>query len=78
VKAKYGAAGKVFDITEAGIDLLTEKGYSQTYGARFLKRHIDQKIKLPITNQWKTATDFRLTRKDGEIVIKPTDAFSFN
>jgi ATP-dependent Clp protease ATP-binding subunit ClpA len=69
--------GKVFDITEAGIDLLTEKGYSQTYGARFLKRHIDQKIKLPITNQWKTATRFSVDAEDGEIVIKPTDAFQF-
>jgi ATP-dependent Clp protease ATP-binding subunit ClpA len=32
---------------------LTEKGFSPAYGARFLKRHIDQKVKLPITNEWK-------------------------
>jgi ATP-dependent Clp protease ATP-binding subunit ClpC len=69
--------GKVFDITEEAIDLLTEKGYSQTYGARFLKRHIDQQIKLPITNQWKSATRFSVEAENGEIVIKPTDA-AFN
>ncbi len=69
---------KIFDITETAIDLLTEKGYSQTYGARFLKRHIDQKIKLPITNQWKTAARFSVDAEEGEIVIKPMDAFSLN
>ncbi len=70
--------GKVFDITDAAIDLLTEKGYSRTYGARFLKRHIDQKIKLPITNQWKSAARFSVEAEDGEIVIKPTDVFNLN
>ena len=70
--------GKVFDITDDAINVLTEKGYSRTYGARFLKRHIDQQIKLPITNQWKSATKFSVEAEDGEIVIKPTDAFSLN
>ena len=70
--------GKIFDITDEAINLLTEKGYSRTYGARFLKRHIDQKIKLPITNQWKSAARFSVEAEEGEIVIKPTDAFSLN
>jgi ATP-dependent Clp protease ATP-binding subunit ClpA len=70
--------GKIFDITDAAIDLLTEKGYSQTYGARFLKRHIDQQIKLPITNQWKTAARFSVDAENEEIVIKPMDAYSLN
>ncbi len=78
LKKNMERQGKVFDITEAAIDLLTEKGYSRTYGARFLKRHIDQKIKLPITNQWKTAAKFSVDAEEGEIVIKPTDAFSLN
>ncbi|MGB5013182.1 MAG: ATP-dependent Clp protease ATP-binding subunit, partial [Pyrinomonadaceae bacterium] len=39
--------GKVVEVTEAALDLLTEKGFSPAYGARFLKRHIDQKVKLP-------------------------------
>ncbi len=78
LKRNMERQGKIFDITEPAIDLLTEKGYSQTYGARFLKRHIDQKIKLPITNQWKTAARFLVEAEDGEIVIKPTDVFSLN
>ncbi len=78
LKRNMERQGKIFDITDEAIDLLTEKGYSRTYGARFLKRHIDQKIKLPITNQWKSAARFSVEAEEGEIVIKPTDAFNLN
>jgi ATP-dependent Clp protease ATP-binding subunit ClpC len=70
--------GKIIEITDAAIDLLTEKGFSPAYGARFLKRHIDQKVKLPITNQWKSARKFVVDAEDGEIVVQPTDVFSLN
>jgi ATP-dependent Clp protease ATP-binding subunit ClpA len=70
--------GKIVDVTDAAIDVLTEKGYSPAYGARFLKRHIDQIVKLPITNQWKSARKFVVDAEDGEIVVKPTDVFSLN
>ncbi len=70
--------GKVVDVTDAAIDLLTEKGFSPAYGARFLKRHIDQKVKLPITNMWKSAMRFTVDVEDGEIVVRSNDAFSLN
>ncbi len=70
--------GKVVEVTEAGLDLLTEKGFSPAYGARFLKRHIDQKVKLPITNEWKLATKFIVDAVDGEITVKPAEVFSLN
>ncbi|MDX6711252.1 MAG: ATP-dependent Clp protease ATP-binding subunit ClpC [Blastocatellia bacterium] len=62
--------GKMVDVTERAIDLVTEKGFSQKYGARFLKRHIDEKIKLPITNMWKASPRFLVDVEDGEITIK--------
>jgi len=70
--------GKIVEVTDAAIDLLTEKGFSPAYGARFLKRHIDQKVKLPITNQWKSARKFVVDAVDGELVVEPTDVFSLN
>src|SRR5438034_5272907 len=70
--------GKIVEVSDAAIDLLTEKGFSPAYGARFLKRHIDQKVKLPITNQWKSARKFVVDAEDGDIVVKPTDVFSLN
>ncbi|MER3631336.1 MAG: hypothetical protein C4325_03530, partial [Blastocatellia bacterium] len=63
---------------DAAIDLLTEKGYSPSYGARFLKRHIDQKVKLPITNLWKTGHRFLVDAKDAEITVAATDSFLLN
>ncbi|MGI8638915.1 MAG: AAA family ATPase [Pyrinomonadaceae bacterium] len=78
LKRKMERQGKIVEITEGAIDLLTEKGFSPAYGARFLKRHIDQNVKLPITNAWKTATRFSVDAEDGEIVVKPIDAFSLN
>jgi ATP-dependent Clp protease ATP-binding subunit ClpA len=70
--------GKIVEISEAALDLLTEKGFSPAYGARFLKRHIDQKVKLPITNAWKSAIKFIVDVEDGEITVKPGERFSLN
>ena len=65
--------GKAFEISDAAVDLLTEKGFSAKYGARFLKRHIDEKVKLPITTMWKTGSNFFVTVEAGEITISATD-----
>jgi len=62
--------GKSFDVTERAIDLVTEKGYSMQYGARFLKRYIDEHVKLPITTMWKTASKFLVDVEDNEIVAR--------
>ena len=62
--------GKLVEVTEAAVNLLTEKGFNTAYGARFLKRHIDEKVKLPITAMWKTATSFGVDVENGEIVVK--------
>ena len=78
LKRRMEGQGKTIEVTEPAIDMLTEKGFSPAYGARFLKRHIDQTIKLPITNQWKTARRFVVDAIDGEINVKPMDLFNLN
>ncbi len=78
LKKRMERQGKIIEITDNAVDLMTEKGFSPAYGARFLKRFIDQKVKLPITNQWKLATRFVIDAEDNEIVVKPMDAFSLN
>jgi ATP-dependent Clp protease ATP-binding subunit ClpC len=65
--------GKEVEVSPAAIDLLTEKGFSPAYGARFLKRHIDEKVKLPITTMWKGATRFVVDVENGEVTIKTAD-----
>ncbi|MDQ6786444.1 MAG: ATP-dependent Clp protease ATP-binding subunit [Acidobacteriota bacterium] len=78
LKRQMERQGKIVDITEEAIDALTEKGFSPAYGARFLKRHIDEKVKLPITNAWKSATRFTVDVEDGEVIVKPIDNFNLN
>lgn len=71
--------GKYIEVTEEAINLLTERGFSVTYGARFLKRHIDEKVKLPITNSWKLASHFKVDVENGEVVVKAeSKAYSLN
>src|SRR5215510_2767344 len=67
--------GKSVEVTEAAVNLLTENGYNTAYGARFLKRHIDERVKLPITGLWKTASSFKVDVENGEVVVKPTDGY---
>jgi ATP-dependent Clp protease ATP-binding subunit ClpA len=62
--------GKAFAITDEAINLVTEKGYSMKYGARFLKRFIDERVKLPITTMWKDGSNFIVEAEDGEVVTR--------
>src|SRR5438876_8644066 len=64
--------GKAIEVTEAALNLLTEKGFNTAYGARFLKRHIDERVKLPITGMWKTSSTFRVDVENGETVVTPS------
>ena len=65
--------GKSFEITSQAIDLVTEKGYSMQYGARFLKRYIDEHVKLPITTMWKTGSNFLVDAEEGEVIARVAD-----
>ncbi|MCC7307713.1 MAG: ATP-dependent Clp protease ATP-binding subunit [Acidobacteria bacterium] len=78
LRRKMESQGKVVEITDPALDLLTEKGFSPAYGARFLKRHIDQKVKLPITNEWKLGRQFVVDAENDDIVVKPMDNFHLN
>jgi ATP-dependent Clp protease ATP-binding subunit ClpA len=46
-------------------------GYSLAFGARFLKRVIDDTIKLPISQHWKEGQEFRVIGREGKIVVEP-------
>jgi len=61
---------KTVTIDAEALDKLVNDGYSLAYGARFLKRVIDDKLKLPLSQQWKEANSFRATVKDDQVVIE--------
>jgi ATP-dependent Clp protease ATP-binding subunit ClpA len=64
--------GKHIGVTDAAIEHLVQKGFSPAYGARFLKRTIDELVKLPVTTKWKEANRFKVDIVDGEIKIDPS------
>jgi ATP-dependent Clp protease ATP-binding subunit ClpA len=62
--------GKILEVSDAALDILVNTGYSPKYGARFLKRTIDEKVKVPITLQWKTGARFHVEAVGDEIGVE--------
>jgi len=66
-------AGKTIEIDDEALGFIAAEGYSMAFGARFLKRVIDERIKLPITMNWNGGSHFRVRVARQAIVV---DAFS--
>jgi ATP-dependent Clp protease ATP-binding subunit ClpA len=66
--------GKTFAIEDEALEIVVTKGYSMAFGARFLKRYIDEQIKLPISAQWKNGTHFDVKVAGGQLVVEPSIA----
>jgi ATP-dependent Clp protease ATP-binding subunit ClpA len=71
VKTTLVKAGKTIKVQDDALELIVTQGYSMAYGARFLKRYIDERIKLPISSNWKDGTHFDVVAKDGEVAVEP-------
>ena len=61
---------KTLHVEPDALEKLVTDGYSMAYGARFLKRVIDDRIKLPLSQRWKEANSFRATLGDDQIVVE--------
>ena len=62
--------GKTLTVAPEALEALVRDGYNLEYGARFLKRVIDDTIKLPISRRWKDVNHFHATVRDNRIVIE--------
>lgn len=62
--------GKFMSVTEEALEYVVECGYSEKYGARFLKRTIDEKVKIPLTLKWKEGSEFIVEVRDGGIWVE--------
>ena len=60
---------RLLSVTPAALDQLVQDGYSLAYGARFLKRAIEARITLPISQRWNEGTIFTADVVDGQIAI---------
>ena len=72
--AKIGVAlarsGRTLRVTPAALEQLVQDGYSLAYGARFLKRVIEDRIKLPISHLWAHGQSFVADVRDGRIELE--------
>lgn len=62
--------GRRLRVTDEALDRIVELGFSVAYGARFLKRTIDERVKLPITNLWNAFSGFVVDVVDGELDVR--------
>ncbi len=56
-------------VSDAAVAALARAGFSVKYGARFLKRGIDEKVKVPVTLKWKESDHFLVEEVGGEVVL---------
>jgi ATP-dependent Clp protease ATP-binding subunit ClpA len=57
-------------VTDDALELLVTQGYSLAFGARFLKRVVDERIKLPISERWKDGDLFEVCVEGDEVVVR--------
>jgi ATP-dependent Clp protease ATP-binding subunit ClpC len=74
VEETLSAAGKTIRIDAEALELLVTQGHSLAYGARFLKRVIDERVKLPISARWRESAHFHVRAKNGEVIVDVTSA----
>ncbi|MEO8259639.1 MAG: ATP-dependent Clp protease ATP-binding subunit [Acidobacteriota bacterium] len=63
-------SGKTIDVDDEALELIVKQGYNLAFGARFLKRLIDEKVKLPISAHWHDGAHFQIRAVDGEVVME--------
>jgi ATP-dependent Clp protease ATP-binding subunit ClpA len=66
--------GRSLTVTPNALEQLVQEGYSLAYGARFLKRVIEDRIKLPISQRWTEGSAFTADLKDGRVEIEVASA----
>ncbi|MBP2688820.1 MAG: ATPase with chaperone activity, ATP-binding subunit, partial [Deltaproteobacteria bacterium] len=69
IRTRMAAHGKALVVSDAAVSALARAGFSVKYGARFLKRGIDEKVKVPVTLRWKESDHFLVELVDGEPVV---------
>jgi len=74
VKNTLARSAKTITVTDDALEVVVAKGYNLAFGARFLKRYIDEHIKLPISERWRDGMHFEVCADGGEILVRPAPA----
>jgi ATP-dependent Clp protease ATP-binding subunit ClpA len=63
-------SGKTLQIDDDALELIVMQGHSLAFGARFLKRLIDERIKLPISARWRDGSHFHVRVQGSDVVVQ--------
>jgi ATP-dependent Clp protease ATP-binding subunit ClpA len=74
IEQTLARTGRTLSVTPAALEQIVTDGYSLAYGARFLKRVIESRIKLPISQRWTEGKSFVADVAEGRVEIQVTDA----
>ncbi len=71
VKATLCRSGKSLLIDDDALEAIVARGYNLAFGARFLKRVIDEHVKLPVSARWREGSHFHVRVREAKIVVDP-------
>jgi ATP-dependent Clp protease ATP-binding subunit ClpA len=74
IERSLARAGRTLRVMPEALEQLVRDGYSLAYGARFLKRVIEDRIKLPISQRWSEGSQFIADLREGSVTIDVTGA----
>jgi ATP-dependent Clp protease ATP-binding subunit ClpA len=66
--------GRTIRVEPDALELIVKQGYNLAFGARFLKRVMDERVKLPISARWREGSHFAVKAVDGEIIVEVSPA----
>jgi ATP-dependent Clp protease ATP-binding subunit ClpA len=74
IQRALAKSGRSLKVTPEALEQLVTDGYSLAYGARFLKRVIETRVKLPISQRWDEGDTFTAEVREGQVEIEVTRA----
>jgi ATP-dependent Clp protease ATP-binding subunit ClpA len=69
IELSLARSKRTLHVTPEALEQLVHDGYSLPYGARFLKRTLEERIKLPISQRWTEGDAFTAAVRDGRLEI---------
>jgi ATP-dependent Clp protease ATP-binding subunit ClpA len=70
IECALARSKRTLTVTPEALEQLVQDGYSLCYGARFLKRTIEDRLKLPISQHWTEGDVFTADAVDGRIQVE--------
>jgi ATP-dependent Clp protease ATP-binding subunit ClpA len=74
IETALARSKRTLHVTPEALEQLVQDGYSLCYGARFLKRTIEDRLKLPISQHWTEGDVFTASVVDGHIQVEVTSS----